>query len=128
MTEHQRGLLRLIADAFRDVELGEGVSLHETDVIDLYGSLQDRLAAREQDEKLDWRNLVGDPELVRAGCLSFYDPAGLRFHLPAYLSLAVTDPDGGDASSVVADLLYASTHIPDFNRERFAILSAPQRA
>jgi hypothetical protein len=128
MTEHQRGLLWQIEDAFQRVELGDGVSLHETVVIDLYGSRQERRAAREPDEKHDWRKLVGDPELTRVCGLSFYDAIGLRFHLPAYLTLAVTDPNGEDSGPVIAKLLFTLTHLPEFNRERFAILSAPQRA
>jgi hypothetical protein len=130
MTEHQRELLKLIEDAFRDVELGDGVSLHEADVIDTYGPLWERRAARETDEKHDWRKLVSDPELIRVGAdaLSFYDAIGLRFHMPAYLSLAVTDPIGDDTGRVVADLMYHLTHIPEFQRERFSILSALQRA
>ncbi len=128
MTERQRELLRLIERVFRGVELGDGVSLHETVIIDDYGDLEERRSAREPDEKHDWRKLVGDPELKRVSGMSFYDAAGLRFHLPAYLSLAVSDADGTDASNVLADLLYTLTHIPEFNRERFAVLSVPQRA
>jgi len=131
MTERQRGLLRLIEDAFGGVELGDGVSLHETVVIDLYGGPEERRAARDPDEKHDWRNLVGNAGLIRiagVGGLSFYDSAGLRFHLPAYLSLAVTDSESTDVTNVLADLLYTLTHFPEYNRERFAILSVPQRA
>lgn len=131
MSEDQRRLLRLIEDAFSGVELGDGVSLHETVVIDLYGDPEERQAARAPDEKHDWRKLVDDAELIRTtgvGGLSFYDAAGLRFHLPAYLSLAVTDSDKPDASNVLADLLYTLTHFPEYDRERFGILSAPQRA
>jgi hypothetical protein len=51
MIERQRGLLRLIEDAFGGVALGDGVSLHETVVIDLYGGRAERLAAREPDEE-----------------------------------------------------------------------------
>lgn len=127
MTEHQRGLLRQIEDAFSGVKLGEGVSLHETVVIDLYGTCQERRAARVPDEKHDWRKLVGDPELTRLCGLSFYDAIGLRFHLPAYLTLAVSDPNCEDSGQVIANLLFTLTHLPEFNRERFAILSDPQR-
>jgi hypothetical protein len=130
MTEYQRELLKFIEDAFGDVELGDGVSLHQADVIDTYGPLWERRAAREKDEKHDWRKLVSAPEFIRVGAdaLSFYDAIGLRFHMPAYLSLAVTDPIDDDTGRVVADLIYHLTHIPEFQRERFAILSVPQRA
>jgi hypothetical protein len=140
MTERQRGLLRLIEEAFRGVELGDGVSLHETVVLDDYGGPEERQAAREPDEKHDWRNLVRDAELVRPhsrdgltggmGGLTYYDAAGLRFHLPAYLSVVVTDPTTEGAQDVAGDLLFHLAHaVPsDFNRGRLALLSAAQRA
>jgi len=141
MTERQRGLLRLIEEAFRGVELGDGVSLHETVVLDDYGGPEERRAARVADEKHDWRTLVGGPELIRPtsmdgrtagmGGLSFYDAAGLRFHLPAYLSVAVSDPYGEDAAgNVVADLLFFLTNfsMSQYRQEGFALLSAQQRA
>lgn len=140
MTERQRVLLRLIEEAFQGVELGNGVSLHETVVLDRYGDPEERRAAREADEKQDWRKLVGDPELIRPtsrdgltagmGGLSFYDAAGLRFYLPAYLSLVVKDPDTVGAQQVAGDLLFHLSHavMSDFNRERLALLSAAQRA
>lgn len=139
MTERQRGLLRLIEEAFRGVELGDGVSLHETVVLDDYGGPEERRAARQLDEKHDWRKLIGNPELIRPtsmdrqtaglGGLSFYDAAGLRFHLPPYLSLVVTDPATEDAQTVAADLLFhlSSSSMSDYNQERFTLLSAAQR-
>src|SRR4051794_3453037 len=112
MSERQRSLLRAIEEAFRDVKLGDGVSLHETVVIDNYGGPEERAAARAADEKHDWRKLVGDPDLVRisgVGGLSFYDAGGLRFHLPAYLSLAVTDFEREDADNILDSLMFHLT-------------------
>jgi hypothetical protein len=45
LSERQRRLLRLIEEAFRGVELGDGVSLHETAVLDNYGTREQRRAA-----------------------------------------------------------------------------------
>jgi hypothetical protein len=125
-TDRESHLLQLISESFRGVELGDGVSLHETIVLDNYGSAQERQAARAPDEKRDWRKLVDDPELANVygiGGLSFYDAAGLRFHLPAYLSLAVKDPD----QQVVWELHFHLTHLSEYNRQRLAILSPSQR-
>ena len=79
MRDEQHQLLQLIEDAFGGVEIGDGVSLHETVVIDMYGGPKERQAAREWDEKHDWRKLVNDAELMRTtglGGMSFYDAAG----------------------------------------------------
>jgi hypothetical protein len=128
MSERQQQLLDTITRAFRGVELGDGVSLHETVLIDLYGGPEARQEARLLDEKHDWRKLVGDPALVQLRwALSFYDATGLRFHLPGYLSLAVTDFDREDAGDVLGSLMFTLTHFSDYNQERFSILDSPQR-
>ncbi len=130
MTERQRSLLLLIEEAFRGVELGDGVSLHETVVIDDYGGPEDRQAARAPDEKHDWRKLIDDPELVRTtgvGGLSFYDAAGLRFHLPAYLSLAMKGADREEVANVLDDLLFHLTRFSEYNLRRFSVLDDAQR-
>ncbi len=128
MTNLQRVLLQLIEDAFQGIELGNGVSLHEADVIDSYGSPEKRQTARAKDEKEDWRKLVGDPELIRVGGagMIFFDAEGLRFHLPGFLSVAVTDPGGESTAPFVSELMHHLTHM--FKPERLAILSGPQRA
>ena len=130
MTERQRHLLQMIEDAFRGVELGDGVSLHETIAIDNYEDAARREAARALDEKQDWRKLIGAPalvEIVYVGGLSFYDAVGLRFHLPAYLSLAVTDFDRVDAGNLMESLMFHLTHLNDYSLARFSILDGPQR-
>jgi hypothetical protein len=130
MDERRHRLLSIIEEAFSGIELGDGVSLHETVVIDNYGSLKERQAARQPDEKHDWKQLVGDPELVQisgVGGLSFYDAAGLRFHLPAYLSLAVMDFDREDAGNVLEDFMFHLTHVCEYNVGRFSVLNHAQR-
>ena len=99
MDDRQQRLLDSIERAFHGVELGNGVSLHEAKVVDDYDTRAQRLAARTSDEKHDWRKLIDDPKLLqlcRLGALSFFDAAGLKFHLPACLSRAVKEPTGTD--------------------------------
>ena len=132
MTIRQR-LLADIEAAFRGVELGDGVSLRETVVIDNCGSAGERAAARAADELADWRRLINDPGLARTGGvggiggLAFYDAPGLRFHLPAYLSLAVIDFERADAKEVLGSLLDQLADLSDSNRELFSVLTAAQR-
>ena len=130
MSDRQQQLLQLIENAFRGVELGDGVGLRETVVIDNYGGDDARRAARAGDEKHDWRKLIEDADLVRicgVGGLSFYDATGLRFHMPAYLSLAVTDFDRDEASDAPASLLFHLTDLSDYNLKRFSILDEAQK-
>lgn len=129
-------LLQAIAHAWAGVTLGGGVSLHETHVIDAYGSDEERRVARADDEKLDWKKLVDDPDLLRffavgAAGLCFLDAEGVRFYLPACLTRIVRDlrnwKDGKAAREW--DLLEAVFyHLCDgLNRDRFSILDEEQR-
>ncbi len=133
MMDNRQKVLAAIVDAFRGVELGDGVSLHETIAIDHYGTAEERHTAREPDEKHDWRRLVDDPEFHRIrwiGGLCFYDAVGLRFHLPAYLTLAVLDFERKDAGDVFESLMFHLTILseqPEEQVSRFSILTDPQR-
>jgi hypothetical protein len=130
MSGQQQCLLRAIQEDFCGVELGDGISLHETVVIDNYGGPAERQKARGRDEKWDWHKLVSDPELVRicgVGGLDFYDAAGFRFYLPAYLSLAVTDFERKDAGNVLESLMFQLTHFSEYNLARLSILNGAQR-
>jgi len=120
MQERQRLLLKEIERAFEGVELGEGIGLRETVVIDNYGSEEERLAAQALDERRDWRKLVVDPairELSGVGGIHFFDAPGLRFHLPAYLWLAVTDYPAKNWNSCES-FLFCLTRLEGWNRDR----------
>jgi hypothetical protein len=124
-------LLNLIEQAFDGVVLGDGVSLHETIVLDHYGELWERQAARAPDEKTDWRNLVHDPELLNVtgvGGMCFFDAPGLRFHLPAYLCMAVNKLGLDVDSFVLETLLFILTNGSAYTLENLSILNHAQRA
>ena len=70
MSERQR-LLDAIERAFNEVELGEGVSLHETVVIDNHRSTQERQATRLADERHDSRQAdLATPNWAASGTLA----------------------------------------------------------
>ena len=120
-------VLQLIYEAFEEVILENGVSLHETIKIDNYGMTDEVLESQiKADERNNWKNLVDEPELIEVngiGGLSFYDAKGLRFHLPAYLCLTVNNPD----TDISESLIFHLTHLETYNRERFSILTIEQR-
>jgi hypothetical protein len=131
--ERKRQLLAQIDRAFAEVELGDGVSLHESQVIDNYGTAEERRIAREPDEKADWRRLVDHPDLtvyfsVGFGGLSFLDAVGVRFHLPACLYRAVRDFGEDGIGDMLESLYYLLTALDDYNLGRLAILNDEQRA
>ena len=120
----------MIEDAFSGVRLGNGVGLHESVVIDNHGTDAQRTKARSEDEQIDWRKLVDDLGLCRfsyRGGLSFFDAEGLRFHLPAYLTLAIRRFESDDAENVLEILMYELTVNSQCDRERFSILTNQQK-
>jgi hypothetical protein len=80
----KEALITKIEAAFSGVKLGGGISWREADVIDDYGSKEQRRLARLQDEKEDWTKipleLIGD--LRYQAVLSFLDMEGLKYYLP----------------------------------------------
>lgn len=84
-------LISSITHAFRDIELGNGVSWHEADVLDNYGSQEQRNKARALDEKNDWTNipegLIGD--LKFQSVLPFLDAKGLYFYVAPVMIFAL---------------------------------------
>lgn len=67
---------------------GDGVTLHETEVIDMYGSKAQRRTARKKDTDQRWWDVRDEwiESFGGAGGLSFFDDAGFRYYLPAYMS------------------------------------------
>jgi len=122
-------LLELVENAFDGVTLENGVSLHTTVYSDAYGLVGDRTKRQmEQDERFDWRKLVNDPELYLVdgiGGLAFYDEKGLRFHLPAYICLALQDVRYG----VILRLVYTLTDVTNssYGRSKLSLLTAEQK-
>ena len=103
MTEHERRVLNLIRTAFAGVVLGEGVGLRQGRGLDDYADEGTLASYRAQDEKHDW-SAIPVADLNRYGdSLSFFDPDGMRFHLPAYL---VADLEGTLHTEVLFHLVY----------------------
>lgn len=124
---------REIREAFAEVTRGDGVTLHEADVIDDYGSDQERLAARQLDTDQHWSE-VPDALIARMPhALSFLDESGFRYYLPAYLSWTLRSYDSTDSASLSAllfDLARPSEpSTPEREatvRARFRLLTAAQ--
>jgi hypothetical protein len=111
-------LIAAIRQAFAGVALGDGIGLRQAQAIDDYEVESVQQQAREQDEKLDWSRI---PREVLAGCessLSFFDAAGMAFHLPAFI---VADIEGSSACGPVFHLTQVD------QRDRFAALDRHQR-
>lgn len=112
-------LVGRIAEVFAGVALGEGIGLREAQGLDDYADATTRAAYRERDEKDDWRRIPAEDLERCASSLSFFDPEGMRFHLPAFMTAELQ----GDYGCGMAFCLTQTA-----NEERyFSALDAAQR-
>ena len=82
-------ILELIREAFADVHLDGGVSLHQSRVLDDYGDEDEFKAALRKDPEWHWTEV--STEKIKQFCdsLVFFDPKGVRFYLPAFMTHAL---------------------------------------
>lgn len=103
-------LIAEIKSAFAGIRLGNGISWREADVIDDYGSKEQRKLARMQDEKEDWTKiplaLIGD--LRYQAVLSFLDVAGLKYYLPICMIYFLEKGDES-GSAIVDSIIFTLT-------------------
>ena len=88
MTESVEDIVRAIEAAFAGVPRGR-ITLHEAEAIDGYETAEERQEARELDPEQDWRAVPGVSIEECPDALSFLDPEGWRFYLPAYMRWAL---------------------------------------
>lgn len=111
---------RLIRDAFFGVTLEDGVGLLQGQEIDAYADAKTQLAARDHDKKQDWTRIPADLLNAAHSSLSFSDPKGMRFHLPAYLIVDLT-------GKLQQDIVFHLTYTDHIARTCFSALTADQR-
>ena len=82
--ERKAALIEEIVAAFDGVSREGGVSMSEAEVIDDYGSDEERATARLSDTEARWQD-VPDEQLALNWPFHFFDPIGFRYYTPAYL-------------------------------------------
>ena len=79
------GVIQRLRTSFADVKLEDGIGLREGQAIDDRENSATRSRYRSADEQNDWQNIPVE-ELKRGySSLAFFDPKGMRFHLPTFL-------------------------------------------
>ena len=110
MSQHIQTLIDEIHLAFKDVKLGNGTSWREAAVLDDYGTIAQRQAARALDEKEDWTripfSLVSD--LKYQDVMPFIDVTGLRFYLPVCMIYILKEHKHSN-SLIIHSTIYALT-------------------
>ena len=109
-----------IEAAFTGVTLGDGIGLWEAQGLDDCESEETCAQYREGDEKVDWKAIHPDVLDRCSSSLSFFDAAGFRFHLPAFLIVELT-------VGTVAEMVGALVSESDFGQSRYELFSEAQR-
>ncbi len=127
-------LIEQITTAFQGVTRGKGVSLHEADVIDAYGSSKERAKARRLDTDTRWQD-VPDADIEQYHwILSFLDLQGFHYYVPAYMVWSLkyykTSESASSDRIIYALDLYLSTskEMIEFRQSRFAVFTPEQCA
>jgi hypothetical protein len=93
--------------AFDGVSREGGISLHEADIIDGYGSMKERAKARKLDIEARWQD-VPEKDLEEYSILCFLDTIGFRYYIAAYMVWALrnfrtTDSVSADSTIYALD-------------------------
>lgn len=120
LTVNEITLISKITNAFKDVELEDGIGLSEGDAIDSYKDQAFRNECKKKDEKKQWDAIPSSALNDFYTSLSFFDAKGMRFHLPAFMIAEIK----GEYRFGMA---FALTHLSDYTKSQFVLLSSEQR-
>lgn len=82
-------VIDLIQTAFADVELGDGITLHQAIALDNDCTDAEVIAARLQDPEDCWQEIPRANLINFESALSFMDELGTRYYLPAFIIAAL---------------------------------------
>lgn len=133
--ERRAALIQEVTAAFDGVSREDGVSLHETTVIDDYGSLEERATARLRDTETRWQDVPEKDIRFTGAVLSFLDPKGFHYYTPAYIVWELKNMDNDDPDywsntfgSLIFHLTPASTgSVRDHTLSQFEFFTLEQR-
>ncbi len=111
-------VINSIKIAFSNVSLGNGVGLWQTQAMDNYESVEIQKQIRVKDIKDDWSLLSSEELQICQSSLSFFDAAGMKFHLPAYIVRSMT----GEVDNPIFHL----TNLNEHAKSKLATLSSEQ--
>ena len=114
-----------VADAFRDVQLEDGETIHEADLEGAYSDDSVRLAAREKDPEVNWRD-IPDWKLDGLHPHGFFDLKGWRFHIPAYMIWTLRNWRTSTSVSIDYTIWEFRPSLGTRDLQRYSSLSFPQ--
>jgi hypothetical protein len=122
--------LAAIRDAFGGLTRGAGMRVYEAELADDYGHESARTALRRGDRYQRYWEIPDAVIAEHYSALSFFDPPAFRFHVAAYMSFALRNPDSPSNSPefVVYALTLRDGALRAWCLERFAAFDDAQAA
>ena len=120
MISNPQHLIHTIQQAFSGVTLGNGIGLSEGNAMDDYAPAEECARCRKQDEQTHWHKIPVELLNQYYVALCYFDPEGMRFHLPAFL---IADLQG----QFRFDLVYTFIHLDEYKEQQFSLLNAQQK-
>lgn len=120
-----------IEAAFGDLRRGDGMRIYDAELADDYGHESEHSAAIRDVTYQRWQEIPGSMIGDFSSVLSFFDPPGLRFHMAAYMTWSLTDPEAPSSNSVdstlfALDLPGEGDDLRPWVLERFAMFDEAQ--
>jgi hypothetical protein len=119
--EHRDAVIREIEAAFDGITREGGVSLHEADVIDNYGTPAERDAARALDTENRWQDVPAGDIRTYHWVLPFLDPIGYRYYLPAYMTWSLTNLNSPRDTTSIDATIFSLTRGEDEKYEEWEL-------
>ena len=115
-----------IRSPFEGVSRGDGITLHQTALIDRCGSQRELKKAARLDSDRRWQDVRDSDIEAEYSALCFLDAKGFRYYIPAYMTWTLNNY--AVSQSVTSDCtIYAFTHDTEDKDPRFAALNEPQK-
>lgn len=114
--------------AFGGVRLGTGISIRQSEVIDVYGEgwTDEAFRALPAAEVTDDWSRVSDAELERV-CIGHLDIEGYRYYIPALALSVIRDPDRTSMRFISTLLSFVMSGVHDSHLTRFEYLNRAQK-
>ena len=106
--QSKASLIREITAAFDGVSREDGITLHEAQALDDYAGPDERAEVRKLDTETRWQDVPSEDISQGDSVLSFLDPKGFRYYIPAFLIWYLTTEEDSNTYHSIEFHLTAS--------------------
>jgi hypothetical protein len=128
--DEARAIIEAIHAAFRGVSRGE-ITIHEAEVIDEYGTKEERVVARRLDTERSWEEIPDQHVEECTTALCHVDPKSWRYYVPRYMEWSLchfrtNDSNVSDFTIYTFDPSSTDSTLYEYSMERYRQLTPEQ--